>query len=73
MDRAEEFHPGVTGVPFVGLNAVEGSALACKSPEQLECELRTILAAGGRSLQVCNGGDIIKPGYYEVFKRYCRR
>ena len=39
----------------------------------LEEELRIILAAGGRRLGVCNGGDMLKPGYREVFMKYCRR
>ena len=45
--------------------------LAYKSPEQLEAELRVILAVGGRTLMVCNGHDMIKPGYFEVFRKYC--
>ena len=61
------------GVPFVGLNSNPASALAYKSPAVLEKELQTILAAGGRSLQVCSGKDMIKPGYYEVFKKYCSK
>ena len=61
------------GVPFLGLNATPGKALAWKSPERLEAELRIILAAGGRRLGVCNGADMIKPGYREVFMKYCRR
>ena len=72
VERAAEFHPGAVGVPFVGVQAVKGNALAYKSPEQLELELQTILAAGGRSLQVCSGRYIIAPGYYEIFKRYCQ-
>lgn len=62
--------PGARSVPFVGLNATEGRALAYKSPERLDHELRLILAAGGRSVAVCNGADMLKPGYREVFMRY---
>jgi len=61
---------GSVGVPFLGLNAAPGKALAWKSPERLEAELRIILAAGGRRLGVCNGADMLKPGYREVFMKY---
>ena len=64
---------GSVSVPFVGLNATPGRALAFKTPERLEAELRIILAAGGRRLGVCNGGDMVKPGYREVFMKYCRK
>ena len=64
---------GSVSVPFVGLNATPGRALAFKAPERLEAELRIILAAGGRRLGVCNGGDMVKPGYREVFMKYCRK
>ena len=63
---------GCKSVPFVGLNAAEGKPLAHKSPERLEQELKLILAAGGRDIAVCNGPDMIKPGYAEVFKRHTR-
>lgn len=68
-----EHRPGSVSVPFVGLSATPGRALAYKSPERLEAELRIILAAGGRRLGVCNGRDMVKPGYREVFMKYCRR
>ena len=61
---------GSQGVPFVGLSATPGRALAFKSSERLEDELRQILAAGGRSLSVCNGQDMLKPGYREVFRKF---
>ena len=64
--------PGSASVPFVGLNASQGGALAYKSPERLEAELGLILAAGGHQLAVCNGGDMVKPGYREAFRKYCR-
>lgn len=63
--------PGAVSVPFVGLNAGQTSALAYKSPERLEAELKLILAAGGHQLAVCNGKDMIKPGCREVFRKYC--
>ena len=71
--NATERRPGSVSIPFVGLNATPGRALAFKTPERLEEELRIILAAGGRSLGVCNGGEMLKPGYREVFTKYCRR
>ena len=64
--------PGSASIPFVGLNASQTSALAYKSPERLEAELKLILAAGGHQLAVCNGRDMVKPGYREVFQRHCR-
>ena len=70
--NADMHRQGSVSVPFVGLNATPGRALAFKTPERLEAELRIILAAGGRRLGVCNGGDMVKPGYREVFMKYCR-
>ena len=71
LKYAKKYHYNSEGIPFVGLNAKKGEALAYKSPEQLEAELRVILAVGGRTLMVCNGHDMIKPGYFEVFRKYC--
>lgn len=65
--------PGTRSVPFVGLNATPSGALAYKSPERLDAELKLILAAGAHELSVCNGPDMIKPGYREVFRKYCHR
>ena len=70
---ADIHRPGSVSVPFVGLNATPGQALAFKTPERLEAELHIILASGGRCLGVCNGGDMVKPGYREVFMKYCRK
>jgi len=61
---------GSVGVPFVGLNATPGRALASKTPERLEEELRIIIASGGRRLGVCAGSDMLKPGYREVFMKF---
>ena len=66
----ERHLPGSQSVPFVGLCASEGGALAYKSPERLDRELQLILAAGGRSVAVCTGADMLKPGYREVFMKY---
>jgi hypothetical protein len=63
---------GVRGVPFVGLNRAPGSLWA-KDAATLGSELRTILAAGGDMLMVCNGNDMIEPGIHEVFMTYCGR
>jgi len=65
-------HPGSVSVPFVGLSANPGSVLALKTPERLEAELKLILANGGDRLAVCNGDDMIKPGYREVFMKYTK-
>ena len=62
--------PDSVGVPFVGLNVNPGTALEVKTPERLESELKLILANGGDRLAVCNGGDMLKPGYREVFMKY---
>ena len=48
------------------------SMVALKKPERLEAELKLILANGGDRLAVCNGGDVIKPGYREVFMKYTK-
>ena len=71
LKSAKKYYPHSEGIPFVGLNAAHGSALVNKSPEVLEKELQTILGAGGRTLLVCNGADMIKNNYYEIFKKYC--
>ena len=65
-----KYFKGVRGVPFVGLNQRPGS-LWIKDASTLEAELRTILSAGGDMLMVCNGKDMIKPGIYDVFRKYC--
>ena len=70
---AEGRKAGSVSVPFVGLNANQGRALAWKSPERLDAELRIILAAGGHRLGVCNGADMLKPGYRKVFMKYSGR
>lgn len=72
VQEADKYFPHAAGIPFVGLNGAKGSALYSKTPQELEKELQTILAAGGRSLMVCNGGDMIKPSYYEVFRKYSK-
>ena len=63
-------YPGSVSVPFVGLNADSHSPLPMKTPERLEAELRLILANGGNSLAICNGDDMLKPGYREIFMKY---
>jgi len=67
-----KYQPGSMGVPFVGLNATPGQALASKTPERLDAELRIVLASGARRLGVCNGWEMVKPGYREVFLKYRR-
>lgn len=72
VDEQNKYFKNAQGVPFVGLNKRPGS-LWNKPPETLEKELRTILQAGGDMLMVCNGADMLKPGIYEVFKKYCAK
>lgn len=70
VNDQNKYFKDVRGVPFVGLNRGPGS-LWIKDAATLDTELQTILASGGNMLMVCNGGDMIKPGNYEVFKKYC--
>ena len=71
VNHAGDFHKDAEGIPFIGLNAKKDHSLGCKTPEEIELDLRTILAAGGRTVMVCNGRDILAPGYFEVFRKYC--
>ncbi|MBR2373076.1 MAG: hypothetical protein IKA87_02480 [Lentisphaeria bacterium] len=71
IERAKDYYANVEGMPFIGLNADKNSSLGFKTPAEVEQELKIILAAGGRTLMVCNGSDIIKDGYWEVFRKYC--
>ena len=70
VNRAQDHHNFVQGVPFIGLNTKRTSSLGFKTPQDVEQELQTILAAGGRTLLVCSGSAILQAGYYEVFKKY---
>ena len=70
--KQDMYFKGAEGIPFVGLNRNPGS-LWVKDAATLDKELRTILAAGGDTLMVCNGNDMLKPGIYEVFKKYCKK
>ncbi len=71
MEHAKDFFSNAEGIPFIGLNTNAASSLGSKTPEEVELELQTILAAGGRTVMVCNGGAILDPGYFEVFRKYC--
>ena len=70
VDDQNKYFKDVQGVPFVGLNRKPGS-LWIKDATTLEKELQVILETGGDVLMVCNGDDMIKPGIYEVFKKFC--
>ena len=72
IDKQNMYFKGVRGIPFVGLNRNPGS-LWMKDAATLDKELRTILAAGGDTLMVCNGNDMLRPGICEVFKKYCKK
>ena len=73
VDHARDHHPFAEGVPFVGLSTDKNSSLGYKTPAEVEHDLRTILASGGRTVMVCNGRAILEPGYHEVFRKYCGR
>ena len=45
-------------------------SLWVKDAATLERELQAILAAGGDTLMVCNGNDMLAPGIFGVFKKY---
>jgi len=70
VEHAKDHHPGSEGIPFIGVNTSRTGSLGFKTPETVERELRIILAAGGRTLMVCNGPAILEPGYFEIFKKY---
>lgn len=71
LDHARDYHPDTESIPFLGVNTSRNHSLAFKTPEQVERELKIIIAAGGRTLMVCNGPAILAPGYFEVFRKYC--
>lgn len=71
VKHAKDHHSGAEGIPFLGLNSNAKSSLGFKTPAEVEAELKTILAAGGRTLMVCTGRCIIEPGYFEIFRKYC--
>ena len=71
VEHAKDYHPGATGIPFLGVNSSRNTSLGFKTPEEVEAELRTIIGASGRMLMVCNGPVMIEPGYFEVFEKYC--
>ena len=73
LEHAKDHFANAEGLPFIGLSADPASSLGYKTPAEIEHDLRTILSAGGRTVMVCNGHDILKPGYFEVFRKYCGR
>ena len=71
IEHAKDHHPNAEGIPFLGVNTDPNGSLGFKSPETVERELCTIVAAGARTLMVCNGPAMIVPGYFEVFRKFC--
>ena len=71
VKRAKDHYPNAEGLPFIGLSTDKNHSLGYKTPAEVEHDMRTILAAGGRTVMVCNGNAIIEPGYFEVFRKYC--
>ena len=71
VEHSKDHYPDAEGIPFLGINTNPQSSLGYKSPADVEREMKEILAAGGRTLMICNGEAIIEPGYFEVFRKYC--
>lgn len=71
VEHAKDHYSFSQGIPFLGINSSKATSLGYKSPADLEKELQTILAAGGRTLMICNGSVMIEDGYFEVFRKYC--
>ena len=71
INHSKDYYPASEGIPFQGISTDPKSSLGYNSPADVEREMKVILAAGGRTLMVCNGDSIIEPGYFEVFKKYC--
>ena len=71
VNHAKDYYPFAEGIPFIGVNPDKTSSLGYKTPAEVEQELQIILAAGSRTVMVCNGDVILKDGYYEVFRKYC--
>ena len=69
--NGKRFNPAGEAIPFIGLNSNPNSSLGFKSPEDVERELKIIIASGANTLMVCSGAPVIQPGYFEVFKKYC--
>ena len=69
--HSKDYYPHVEGIPFQGVNTNSNISLGYKTPADVEREIRQILAAGGKTLMVCDGPSIIEPGYFDVFKKYC--
>ena len=70
-EHAKDYYPNVEGIPFQGVNTNSNISLGYKTPADVEREIRQILAAGGKTLMVCDGPSIIEPGYFDVFRKYC--
>lgn len=71
IEHAKDHYPAAEGIPFLGISTNPQSSLGYKNPADVEREMKEILAAGGRTLMICNGDSIIEPGYFEVFQKYC--
>ena len=71
LDHARDYYSFAEGIPFIGLSADKTSSLGYKTPEEVEHDLQTVLAAGSRTVMVCDGRVLLQDGYYEVFRKYC--
>ena len=71
LKNDKRYNPDGEAIPFIGLNSNPRSSLGYKSPEDVEREIKMIIASGSKTLMVCSGAPVIQPGYFEVFKKYC--
>ena len=71
INDAQKYFPQVQGIPFIGVSTNAKGSLGYKSPSDVAKDIEAVIAAGARTLMVCNGSAMIAPGYFEVFRRYC--
>ena len=66
----KEYWPFAEGAALLGTTCTDTSSHTPKTPERIEFELRTMLAAGADRIQVCSGGDLMtSPPHMAVFRR----
>lgn len=69
-EKEKKYYPNATGIPFLGFSA-NNPNFPEKTPQRLELELREILAAGGRSIMLCSGDQLLQcPDHVKVIKKY---
>ena len=66
------FHQRASGVALIGFFNQPGGCFPVKSADQVESELKAILAGGCNRLMVCSIGDVLRtPAVADVFRKYC--